>query len=412
MIRILEILISLLIVAVLAAVVGVLLPRHGHIERRVEVSSPVRQIFDSVDTFRRYPQWSGLRGFDPAVRMTLEGPESGPGARVTWSSSQPKIGNGSLEIVSDEQDQQVRIKVDNNWVGTNKFYTITLVPSPNGKTTSIRVAYDVDYGWNLLWRYAGLYINGTPAAVIQGSLNGLAALLAGFPNTDYSDQDIRVVEVAAKPIFLVNTKAPRTLADVQDATYAALEQIGDAIEKAGLKPDGPIMTITTNWGDEDYSFAVAVPVNATSFTENGKTYTIQPPVKRGLATDAGEATPSEAGTADEGDEGEEGAAQGDADKAGEATGPQPGSLDDEGMLVVDAHVRATMWYAGKALVSDYTGSAAALPLLRLNLRAYAETHGYHYNQDATLGRFWDEMVSSPDVAEDAHEYKVYLPFQL
>ena len=87
MIRILEILVALLIVGLLAVLVGVLLPSHGHIERSVEVSSPVRQVYDSVNTFRRYPQWSALRTFDPKVQMTLEGPEAGPGAKVSWTST-------------------------------------------------------------------------------------------------------------------------------------------------------------------------------------------------------------------------------------------------------------------------------------------------------------------------------------
>ena len=78
------------------------------------------------------------------------------------------------------------------------------------------------------------------------------------------------------------------------------------------------------------------------------------------------------------------------------------------MMVVDANVRATMWYAGKALVSDYTGSAAALPLLRLNQKAYAETHGYHYNESG-LTRPWDENISQPDAAVAPQTFRVYLP---
>ncbi|MBN8726574.1 MAG: hypothetical protein J0H15_02580 [Xanthomonadales bacterium] len=390
MIRIFEIFVALLIVVVLAAVVGVLLPSHGHIERRIEVSSPLRQVYDSVDTFRRYPQWSGLRGYDPATHMTLSGPESGPGAKVAWTSSHRAVGDGSLEIVSAKQDEQVRIAVDNDWVGTNKTYTVNLVPSANGKTVSIRVAYDVDYGWNLLWRYGGLYINGDPASIVQGSLNSLAALLAGYPNTDYSAQDIRVVDVAARPVFLVNTSAPRTLDEVQEATDAAMAQIEAAMAKAGLTAAGPRMTITTRWDTDEYRFAVAVPVDATTFTLDDTEYTIETPVKQSLLSE-------------DADQGEE--------QPTEPTEPGPGDKDRNNMLIVDEHVRAALWYQGKALVTDYTGSPAALPLLRLNQRAYAETHGYLYNPDSTLGRFWDELVST-DAAAGEQEFRVYLPIQL
>lgn len=386
MIRIVEVLVALLIVFVLAVVVGVLLPSHGHVERTVEVSSPLRQVYDSVNTFRRYPQWSGLRSFDPNVEMTLSGPEAGPGAKVAWTSAMPKIGAGNLEIVSTEQDSKVGIKIDNDWSGENKTYTVTLLPQANGKTVKINVAYDVDYGWNLMWRFAGLYINGDPSAIIQSSLNNLSAMLAGFPNTDYKDQDIRVVEVVAKPMLLVETRAPRTLDDVSIATETALNEIHATMTKIGLEAAGPITTITTNWGEEEYDFAVAVPVSATTFTLADQTYTIEVPVAKSVLDDTGEEEEAE---------------------------PAPlttGQKDRNGLLVVEGNVRAAIWYGGRALYTEYTGSPAALPLLRLNQKAYAETHGYKYSEYG-LGRFWDEMVSPPEVLEGEQTFRVYLPIQ-
>jgi len=387
MIRIFEVLVALLIVFLLAVVVGVLLPDHGHIERSVEVSSPVRQVYDSVNTFRRYPQWSALRSFDPAIQMKLEGPEAGKGAKVAWNSQNQKVGSGSLEITSTEPDSKVTIGIDNAWTGTDKTYTVSLVPSANGKTLRIKVAYDVNYGWNLLWRFDGLYINGDPAATIQTSLNNLSAMLAGFPNTDYKDQQISIADIAAKPVFLVNTKAKRTLDDVADATSTALTQIDAAMKKAGLTAAGPRMTITTNWGEEDYTFAIAVPVSATTFTLDKHDYTIEAPVPSPSAT------------------------SGEDEDAASTEAPAAGSKDKSGMLVVDANVRAALWYQGKALVSEYTGNAAALPLLRLNQKAYAETHGYRYSENGP-GRFWDELTSAPDAADDQQTFKVYLPIQL
>ena len=89
MIRVLEVLISLVIVAVLAILVGVILPSHGHVERTVEVSSPLRQIFDSVNTFRRFPEWSAQHKIDPGSKMTLDGPQEGQGAGATSARVRP-----------------------------------------------------------------------------------------------------------------------------------------------------------------------------------------------------------------------------------------------------------------------------------------------------------------------------------
>ena len=382
MTRVLELLVSLLIVFVLVVVVGALLPAHGHLERTVEVSSPLRQIYDSVNTFRRFPEWSSLRGLDPQTKMTLEGPESGLGARVKWTSQSPQVGEGALEIASTEQDSKVGMALTNAWSGDNKAYTITLVPSQNGKTVVIHWAYDADYGWNLKWRYAGLYINGDPASQIQTNLNNIAAMLASFPNVDYKDQKIDITDVTAKPVFVVATKAPRSLDDVAEATDTAVVEIEAALKKTGLTQAGPIMTITNNWGEEDYSFSVAMPVSANTFTLDKQNYTIETPTP-----------PAETSSSDE------------------VKTFKAGDKDDDGMLVVEGNVRAMMSYQGKALVTDYTGSPAALPLLRLMEKAYAETHGYPYAEMGE-GRFWDEVTSAPDAPEDERTYKVYLPVQM
>lgn len=382
MIRIFEVLIALLIVFLLAVLVGVALPSHGHVERSVEVPSPVRQIYDSVNTFRRFQQWNGMRAFDPDIRMAVSGPEAGVGSKVSWTSTSPKVRDGALTITASEQDKSVDMSLDNDWIGTNKNYRIELIPAANGKTVTIVETYDVDYGWNLLWRYGGLYINGAPSAIVQGNLASLSALLAGFPNTDYKDQSIEVVNVEAKPVFLVATKAHRSLDEVADATATAMTEIEAALKKAGLEAAGPRMTITTEWGAEDYTFAVAVPVNAPSFAIDGQTYAIETPVRS------------------QSDEG--------VDDDGQPKTYLPGEKDNRGYLVVDGNVRAAMWYGGTALYTEYTGSAAQLPLLRLNQKAYAETHGYRYSEGGVT-RPYDELMSGPEAAADEEVYRVYLP---
>ncbi len=382
MIRIFEVLIALLIVFLLAVVVGVALPDHGHVERSVEVPSPVRQVYDSVNNFRRFQQWNGMRAFDPAIKMAVSGPETGVGAKVGWTSSSPKVRDGALTITASEQDKSVDMTLDNDWIGTNKTYKFELIPAANGKTVRIVQTYDVDYGWNLLWRYGGLYINGEPSAIVQGNLASLSALLAGFPNTDYKDQKIEVVNVEAKPVFVVSTKAHRSLDEVADATSVAMTEIEAALKKAGLTAAGPRMTITTEWGEEDYTFAVAVPVSAPSFTLDTQTYNIETPVPN------------------QSDEG--------VDENGQPRVYLPGEKDNKGYLVVEGNVRAALWYGGTALYTEYTGSAALLPLLRLNQKAYAETHGYRYSEGG-ITRAYDELMSGPEAAADEEIYRVYLP---
>ncbi len=389
MIRVIELVVSLIIVVVLAATVGALLPASGRVERSVEVSNPVRQIFDTVNTLRRFPEWSAERRLDPQMRMEFEGPRSGIGAGVRWTGNQD-VGNGRLTVASTDQDSQVKMTAENEYAGTNKSYTFRIEPSENGRTSRIFLAYDVDYGWNLLWRYAGMYIHGKPDANIQAALANLSAMLASFPNVDYKEQAIEAVDIAPVPVLFVSTKAPRTLDDVALASNEATARIEAVMQKAGLTAIGPRRTITSNWADDTYSFDIAIPVNSATFTLNGTAYTI--------------AALSDDTTMSGGIEGVE------------PTPAAPGQIDSTGYLLVEGDVRGTIAYGGKALVTEYTGSAAALPLLRLMEKAFAETHGYGYSE-MDDGRAWDEIVppapladgTIPEVLEGEETYRAYLP---
>ena len=272
--------------------------------------------------------------------------------------------------------------VENNFNGTNKFYTITLNPSESGKTTKIVWAYDVDYGWDLKSRYAGLYIHGKPDANVQTAVSNFANMLASFPNVDYKDQDIQAVEVTGAPMLFVSTKAPRTLDEVADATLTAVTQIEEVMKKTGLTQAGPVRTITTNWGDENYVFDVAIPVSAAEFTLDGNTYTITTPVVSETVDELSDAEP--------------------------AAELKTGDHDEDGNLIVDGKVKARISYTGLALVTEYAGSPAALPLLRLQEKAFAETHGYLYSE-MNGGRFWDEISATSEEGENT--YKVFLPVE-
>lgn len=389
MIRVFEIILSLIIVSLIAVLVAVFLPSSGHIERVTEVSNPLRQVYDTIDGFGRYPEYSALRTYDPQVKMTRSGPESGVGAKVDWITSYQQVGNGNLTITEVTDDSQVKMAVENDWMGTNKTFTMNLEPGSKGKTVKVTMAYDVDYGWNLLWRFSGLYIHGVPDSLLQSNLANLSGMMAGFPNVDYSDLPIRMIDMTAKPILFVSTKAPRTLEDVDTASDAAMVQIQAVMDKAGLTSVGPPMTITTNWGDDSYTFDYAIPVDKATFTLDGKEVTIaglDPSIVRSMVEE-------------------------DAPDA-EPTPPAIGEKDRKGYLVLGDNVRATQSYAGKALYAEYTGSPAALPLLRLKERAYAETHGYKYSESGQ-GRFIDESLSTPeDIYLGNGQYRVYLPILL
>ena len=156
MTRVIEFLISLAIVAVLFLLVGVFLPSRRHVEHSMETNHPVRQVYDTLNSFKRFGDWHPLRMHDPNVAYTLEGPERGQGAKLKYASQMKRVGSGSWEIVNSAEDSQVEFAIQNEARGDNKTSIFTL--DQNGKVVDITWEYDVEYGWDLLGRYAGLYV--------------------------------------------------------------------------------------------------------------------------------------------------------------------------------------------------------------------------------------------------------------
>ncbi len=402
MTRLLEIIVALILVFVLAVVVGVLLPSHGHVERSLEISHNLRHTYDALNNFRRFSDYSALRALDPGIQFEVTGPAYGEGAEVSWHDNS-QVDNGSLKIVSDEQDRQIVWALDNDWRGTDKKYTIDLEPSDNQKLVKLTMSYDVDYGWDLISRYSQLYLHGKPATFMQYTLGSLQSMLANIPNIGYKDLDPVLLDTPQQPVMMVSTQAARNLDDIAVATSAALEQIHAAMQKAGVKQAGPYITLTTDWGDENYSFDIAVPIDSSTLKFGDKTVDLHDaPVAKSLAEQNLE-------NASEPAQGSTAAAAASADDTGSAEAKAgPGTFGDDGTLEVEGDVRAKLAFGGRALMATWHGSPAGLSLMRLALKAYASTHGYDFNEYSE--RLYDVDVSAADnQTEDDRDYRVYLP---
>ena len=82
MTRVIEFLISLLIVLALFFAVGLFLPSKRSFTETVETNRPMSTTFELVNGFAHFDEWNQLRRYDPHLRTTLSGNESGI---VIWS---------------------------------------------------------------------------------------------------------------------------------------------------------------------------------------------------------------------------------------------------------------------------------------------------------------------------------------
>ncbi len=275
MMRVLEFLVALVIVVVIGVVAAVVIPGSGHVDRSLVVGKDMRQVYDVLDNFRRLPDYSVLRSYDPRVEFKFSGQAFGPGAELSWNSSDPKVGNGELTIASatpdfdkiDSNTKKASIvwNLDNDWRGMDKHFTLDLErQGSRGQLTNILWSYDVDYGWNLVNRFANLYIHGDPDAFIQFGLNNLQNVLASVPNIDYSTLIPYVAQTQPTPVLLVATSMQRKDGQdgIEDAVTKAIDlELQASAKKLGVNVTGPRILFITNYGDQTFNFDVALPID-------------------------------------------------------------------------------------------------------------------------------------------------------
>ena len=388
MMRVFEFLVALVIVAVIGVVAAVVMPSSGHVERSQVVGKDMRQVYDLLNNFRRFPDYSVLRSQDSGVQFKFSGKAYGPGSEISWTSTDPKLGDGGLTIASatpqfdqidnNTQDATIVWNLDNNWRGLDKHFTLDLERQGHGRLTQITWSYDVQYGWNLINRFANLYIHGDPDSFIQFSLNNLQNVLAGVANVDYSGLMPKIAQSQPTPVLFVTRHIDRSKggSEVLDDILAQSQtELKAQAKKLGVNVTGPAILFITNYGDPDFDFDVALPIDSSTLTINGQSEQLTAPVAPTLdATAAAEPAPSASAA------------------AAAAAAATAGTRDRFGNLVVEGDVRGMMAFGGSTLQGIWEGTFNGVPQTVKMLTAYAQTHGYKF--DSTVNPPYDIVVAA------------------
>ena len=267
MTRLIELLISLAIVTVLFLVVGLVLPSSRHLSEQVETNRKVTIVYDTLNSFRRFKDWNPLVLRDPRMKLSFAGPASGVGATLNYDSDKPQLGQGSYKITASEPNQSVTYAIENPQRGSDKQTKFLFKPTGHaGRNIQITQTYDVNYGWDLLGRYAGMYVRSHVGDDMKMGLQRLTNMLASVPNADYRAQgtrisDLKIVDRPAEDLLVVNAGAiPRDQDKLKAAMNSDMEWIKRTIEASGLTQAGPMRIISTEFGSQNYTFDVAVPV--------------------------------------------------------------------------------------------------------------------------------------------------------
>lgn len=366
MARFLEFVVAFVLVAILGVVVGLVLPPSRTVSHSVETNRPVNVAFDMLNGFQRFNDWNTLHLRDPNVKFTLSGPASGVGAKLAFTSNDPTVGSGTWELVESVPGEKIVYKVTDNAMGQNKTMRFTFDRTGrNQRNVKITQRYRVEYGYNLIGRYAGMYVATSAGKRVQTGLRVLSNALASVPRIDYTiyEHPLQVVDVPAMNALKVDVQAPLRDDGVAISMTNQLAWMDRVIEASGFAKDGPLRIVTIDRTSESYSFTMLLPVRAKDAPEGSS-----------RAATIAELPVLEAKISGDGNN-------------------------------VELSQQAPM----RAANTKWVGGAPSLQRVRDTLRAWSIVRGYPLD-NASQG-FDDYYVAIPDILSPEAEFQAFLPLK-
>jgi len=245
-------------------VTGYLLPKQVHIERSITVDRPAPIMFEILNSYQYFNEWSPWAKRDPNAEFIISGPQAGVGARMSWIGDPQLVGSGWQEIVASDPYQQINIKLDFDAQGVaDTGYRLVA----GNDSTEITWFFDSDLtaGVNFidsfLARYFGLLFDRWVGGDYELGLENLKQFAESMPISSFVQTDIEPVEVVAQEILYITANSPVNTGDVAEAMATAYAEISAFMNQTGIGMTGSPMAITRTREEGIYQYEAAIPVD-------------------------------------------------------------------------------------------------------------------------------------------------------
>ncbi len=259
---------------VLLVVGGFFLPSRARVERSKVVEATPCNTFAVLDGFTWFQDVYPWPERDPGLRLALEGPAEGEGAKLRWESADPELGSGSAAVAAAEACREVEVALDFADHGPARWTWSLQADGPRARVTA---SFEQDYGWNLAGRYVGLLLDRSVGADLDRGLERLAALMATMPKADVGGLSVEVAEVPERPMLWLRSRAAVDPASRAAAEDGAIQRLTDWILARGLAPEGAPVVVDRGESDGTWSFDVGLRFSGgTPAIESGEGVRLEP----------------------------------------------------------------------------------------------------------------------------------------
>ncbi len=227
----------LLILVAAFLLIAAFLPKKAFVEESMVINAPQKLVFQEVNNYSNWEYWSPFQQLDTTMVVTLQGPKSGVGATMKWTS---KTGNGLQTILESTPDSyisnELKLMEEDQDAARSEW---KFEPADNGTRVSWNVSMEhLKYP---LERYMGLFLPKMMRSVFQKGLTDLKELCESLPFIEGLD----LLTLEAQPTLSIKDSAMvNEIGPKMGEMYGKLMKF---MSEKNIKMAGPPFTIHYSW---------------------------------------------------------------------------------------------------------------------------------------------------------------------
>lgn len=249
------------ILVAIGIVLFVVAPKSSYFEQSIVIDAPKEKIFQVVNNMTDFNAWSPWYEMDPEARYEIEGPEDGPGSKLTWYSEDPNVGNGAMWIHDHSANEEVAYKMAFEGYPSEPIARLKLI--------------ETDGGTAVTWTYEE---ENTPGLFRLGNLVNATEMMLSEPyTTGLSNLKEYVETMPDESITITNMPAMSYAGITATVESSNSEAIGNAMGESygkltayigaeNREMQGMPFAIYTSYDETSITMVCALPVNTEGMT--------------------------------------------------------------------------------------------------------------------------------------------------
>lgn len=257
-------LIILLAVLALGLILGLVGPKHTHVERSVTIAAPAGATWPHMSSLRANNTWSPFLEMDPSAKVTYEGEDGAVGSKSMWEGNS-QVGKGQQEITAIEAQKHMGLKL--NFIEPFESEAASgLDLAAMGDSSKVTWTFDGEN--NFISRIFCVFMD--MDKMLGGEFDKGLTKLKGLAEADAARM---AAEASATPTFDIQSgdRAAGTYVGIKSAADLSQADIGkfymdnvpklyEALGKANVKPAGPLCGLYFDWNEAKKTTSMMVCV--------------------------------------------------------------------------------------------------------------------------------------------------------